>query len=77
MSNTLVAKEVNAQLCPTLGDLMDCSLPGSFVHGILEARILEWAAISFSRGSSLPRDRTHICTAGFFTAGPPGKLQKR
>ena len=50
MSNTLVAKEVNAQLCPTLGDLMDCSLPGSFVHGILEARILEWAAISFSRG---------------------------
>ena len=37
-----------AQLCPTLYDPMDCSLPGSFVHGILQARILEWVAISFS-----------------------------
>ena len=36
------------QLCPTLSDPMDCSLPGSSVHGILQARILEWVAISFS-----------------------------
>ena len=39
-----------AQLCPTLCDPMDCSPPGSSVHGILEARILEWGAIPFSRG---------------------------
>ena len=41
-----------AQSCPTLCDPMDCSLPGSSVHGILQARILEWVAVSFSRGSS-------------------------
>ena len=41
-----------AQSCPTLCDPIDCSLPGSSVHGILQARILEWAAIAFSRGSS-------------------------
>ena len=40
------------QLCPTLCDPMDCSLPGSSVHGILQARILKWVAISFSRGQS-------------------------
>ena len=39
---------------------MDCSLPGSSVHGILQARILEWVAISFSRGSSQPRNRTQV-----------------
>ena len=44
------------QLCPTLCDPMDCSLPGSSVHGILQARVLEWVAISFSRGSSWPRN---------------------
>ena len=37
-----------AQSCPTLFDLMDCSLPGSSLHGILQARVLEWVAISFS-----------------------------
>jgi len=37
-----------AQLCPTLRDLMDCSLPGSSVHGIFQARVLEWGAIAFS-----------------------------
>ena len=47
-----------AQSCPTLCDPMDCCLPGSSVHGILPARILEWVAIPFSRGSSQPRDRT-------------------
>ena len=40
---------------------MDCSRPGSFVHGISQARILEWAAISFSRGSSQPRNQTWVC----------------
>ena len=43
-----------AQLCPTLCDPMDYSWPGSSVHGILQARILEWVAIPFSRGSSDP-----------------------
>ena len=45
-----------AQSCPTLCDSVDCSLSGSSVHGILQARILEWVAISFSRGSSLLKD---------------------
>ena len=45
-----------AQSCPTLCDPMDCSLPGSSIHGILQARILAWIAISFSRKSSWPRD---------------------
>ena len=47
------------QSCPNLCSPMDCSLPGSSAHGIFQARILEWVAISFSRGSSQPRDRTH------------------
>ena len=45
-----------AQSRPTLCDPMDCSPPGSSVHGILQARMLEWVAISFSRRSSQPRD---------------------
>ena len=54
-----------AQSCPTLCDPMDCSLPGSSVHGIFQARELEWVAISFSRGSSWPRDRTQVsCIVG-------------
>ena len=58
-----------AQSCLTLRDPKDCSLPGSSVHGILQARILEWVAMPSSRGSSRPRDRTQVsCTAGkFFT----------
>ena len=50
-------------------DSMDCSLPGSSVHGILQVRILEWVAISFSRGSSQPRNWTRVsCITGkFFT----------
>ena len=48
------------QLCPTLCDPMNCSLPGSSVHGIFHARILEWVAISFSRGSSRPSDQTRV-----------------
>ena len=51
-------------MCPTLCDPMDSSLPGSEIHGIFQARILESAAISFSRRSSQPRDRTWVfCTA--------------
>ena len=59
-----------AQSCLTVCDPMDGSPPGSSVHGILQARILEWVAIPFSRGSSQPRDQTqdsHI-TGGFFTS---------
>ena len=41
-----------AQPCPTLRDCMNCNLPGSSVHGIFQAKILEWVTISFSRGSS-------------------------
>ena len=51
---------MSAQLCLTLSDVMDCSPPGSSIHGILHARIPEWVAISFSRGSSQPRDRTRV-----------------
>ena len=43
---------LSLQLCPTLGDSMNCSLPGSSVHGILQARILEWVAMPSSRGPS-------------------------
>ena len=52
-------------LCPTLCDPMDCSPPGSSVHGILQARILEWVAIPFSGGSSQPRNQTQV----FYIAG--------
>ena len=47
-----------AQSCPTLCNPMCCSLPGSSIHRIFQARVLEWVAISFSRGSSRPRDQT-------------------
>ena len=60
--------------CPTLCDPMDCGLPGSSVHGILQARRPELVAISSSRGSSRTRDGTHISHAfsgGFFTASTP------
>ena len=54
-----------AQSCLSLCDPMDYSLPGFSVHGISQARILEWVAISFSRGSSQPRDRIQVsCIAG-------------
>ena len=55
-----VAVVVVAQSCLTLCDPMDCNLPGSSVHGILQARIQEWVAISISRGSSQPRDQTWV-----------------
>ena len=51
---------LTAQLCPTLCYPMDCSPPGSSVHGTLQARILEWVATSLSRGSSWVRNQTYI-----------------
>ena len=55
------------QSCLTLFNPMDCSPPGSSVHGILQAWTLEWVAVPFSRGSSWPRDQTWIsCIAGRF-----------
>ena len=54
-----------AQSCPTLCNSMDCSPSGSSVHGDVQARIVKWDAILFSRGSSQPRDRTRVsCIAG-------------
>ena len=70
---------VSAQSCPTLCDYMDCSLPGPFVHGIFQARILEWVAISHSRRPSWPRDWTRVsgisCVGRrvFLPLAPPGK----
>ena len=56
---------VHTQLCQILHDPMDCIPPGSSVHGIFQARILQWVAISFSRGSSQPRHRTHISCVSY------------
>ena len=55
---------VCAQLCPALYSSMDSAIPGSSVHGIFQARILEWVAISYSRVSSLPRDWTWVSCIG-------------
>ena len=60
LCTTLVKWSEVAQSCPTLCDPMDCSLPASSIHGILQARTLEWVAIFFSRGSSRPRDQTQV-----------------
>ena len=46
--------------CPTVWDPLDCSTPSSSVHGIFQSRILEWVAISYTRGFSWPRDQTHV-----------------
>ena len=61
--------------CLTLCDPMDCSLPGFSVHGIFQARVPEWVAFSFSRGSSWPRDRTRSPSlwADALPSEPPGK----
>ena len=66
------------QSCLTFWDPMDCSLPGSSVHGTFQARLLEWVAMPSSRRSSQPRDWTSVSyvsrIAGrFFTIEPPGK----
>ena len=64
-----------AQSCPTLCNPMDCSLLGSSIHGIFQARVLEWVAISFSRRSSWPRDRTRVSriVGRHKPSEPPGK----
>ena len=56
-----------AQSCPTLSDLMDCSLPGSSVHGIFQARVLEWGAIAFSMKKASPVEKW----AEFRDTSPP------
>ena len=61
-------------LCLTLCDPMGCNLPGSSVHGILQARILEWVAMPSSRGSSQPRDRTHVSCIGRWVLHPLSHL---
>ena len=70
-----VYKVLVTQSYPTLCDPVDCSLPGSSVHGILQARVLEWVDISFSKRSSQPRDWTQVsCIAGrFFTTWATGE----
>ena len=67
-----------AHLCPILRDPMDCIPPGSSVPGILQARILEWVAMPFSRGSSPPRDQTWVsphCRQILYHLSHPGSLQ--
>ena len=74
-------KHVKAQSCPTICDPMDCSLRGCSVHGISQARVLEWVALSFSRGSSQPRDWTqvsHITGRRFYHLSHQGsRLEER
>ena len=72
-------KVLVAQLCQTLCNPIDCSPLGVSVHGVLQARILEWVAISFSRGSSWPRDRTQVsCIIGrIFTVCATRKALER
>ena len=55
-----IVKVKSLSRVPTLRDPMDCSLPGSSVHGIFQARVLEWVTVSFSRRSSRPRDWTRV-----------------
>ena len=63
------------QSCLTLCDTMDCSPPGSSVHGILQTRVMCWVTIPFSGGSSLPRDQTWVCSiaGGFFSVSASWK----
>ena len=70
------APTLSGNSCPALSDPTDSSLPGSAVRGIFQARILEWAAISFSRGFSQPRDRTWspALQTDALASEPPGKL---
>ena len=75
----LQVKVLVFQSCPTLCNPMDYSLPGSSVYGILQARILEWVAVLFSKGSSHSRDiepGSPALQADSLPSEPPGKLQK-
>ena len=77
--SSFLVKGLAAQLCLTLCDPVDCSPPGSSVHGMLWARILEWVAMPSSRGSSRPRDQTHISCIGkqiLYTESPGKPIPK-
>ena len=78
---TMEVEVLVTQLYPTLYDPVNCSPPGSSVHGILQALILEWVAMPSSRGSSQPRDQTAslpspALAGGFFTTELPGKPKR-
>ena len=77
LDNGMLQSVKTTQSCPTICDPMDCSPPGSSVHGILQASRLEWVAVPFSRGSSWPRDRTQISsiTGRFFTIWATSEAQ--
>ena len=86
MSSFYCVRAKSLQSCLTLCDSMDCSPPGSSVHGILQARTLEWVAVPSSWGSSPPRDGTLVSyvpalAGGFFTTSAtweaPVLLQRR
>ena len=69
LHGNLKVKVLAAQSCLTLFDPMDCSLPGSSVHGILQARRVEWVTIPFSRGSCQPREQTQVsCIADYLSS---------
>ena len=78
-SNTCINKYLRVcsvtQSCPTLCDHMDCSLRGASVHGIFQARTLEWVAVSFSRRSSQPRDWTWSFLCVQLVKNPPAMLE--
>ena len=72
-TSVFCGKKCSRSGCLTLCHPMDCSLPGSSIHGISQSRILEWVAISSSRGSSQPnKTRVSGLAGGFFTSEPPG-----
>ena len=73
--NTLHTCALVAQSCPTFCDPIDCSPPGSSIHGILQARMQEWVATPFSRRSSWPRDWTQVShtASGFFNDWATGE----
>ena len=76
-SQSIAKKESEvAQSCPCLCYHMDCSLPGPSVHGIFQARVLEWAAISFAKGYSQPRDWTQVSHIADFTIWATKEIQK-
>ena len=85
MENNLKKEYMRAQslqLCPTLCNPINCSLPDSSVHGILQARIVEEIVMPSFRGSSWPRDQTHVSHApalagGFFTTSTTWEAHKR
>ena len=75
IKNVVIVSVLVAQSCPTLGNPMDCSSPGSSIHGILHARLLGWVAIRLSRGSSQHGDQTAslVLQADSLLSEPPGK----